>query len=81
MPLSLYDSGLSVFGRTLSVETIKNAADITLEPSGLTGGVELGRGDSDNEITYIRLKNSDGESCWIYPNPTQDAITVSNAKP
>lgn len=39
------------------------------------------RGDSDTDITYIALYNSDGEKCYIYPNATQDGITVSGTKP
>lgn len=47
------------------------------------GGVEIafGRGTTDTDITYIRLKNADGESAYVFPNATQDGITVQSTRP
>ena len=38
-------------------------------------------GVTDTDITYITLKNADGEICYIYPNATQTDIIVSATKP
>ena len=43
--------------------------------------VEIGRGTTDTDVVYIALRNSDGELAYIFPNATQDGITVQAAKP
>lgn len=43
--------------------------------------VTIGRGDTDTAITFIALRNTDGELCYITGNATQDAVVVSGTKP
>ena len=43
--------------------------------------VEVDRGTTDTDITFIKLYNADGEACYIYPNADQNAIVVQAAKP
>lgn len=44
---------------------------------------EIGKGTGtvDPDITFIALRNADGEKCYIYPNAAQNAIIVSATKP
>lgn len=46
-------------------------------------GVEIafGRGVSDSDITYMRSKNGDAETCYTFANAAQNAITVQASKP
>jgi len=60
---------------------ISSAGDIVFSPGGLASSGIIGRGSTDTDITYLMLKNADGEICYLYPNATQDALTVSNTKP
>ena len=41
----------------------------------------VGRGTTDTDVVYIRLKNTDGESAYVFPNATQDGITVQGTRP
>jgi len=41
----------------------------------------LGRGETDDEITYLALRNEQGELTYIYPNAAQNGVTVSGTKP
>lgn len=59
----------------------KSALDFVFSPSSLASSIELGRGDSDTDITYIMLKNANGTSVYFYPNSSADALTVSTSKP
>lgn len=43
--------------------------------------VGVGRGVTDTDITYLAMKNADGELCYVYPNAAQNDITVSATKP
>ncbi len=40
----------------------------------------VGRG-SDGITTFLRMRNSDGEDCFIFPNATQNGITVQSTAP
>lgn len=42
---------------------------------------EIGRGETDTDITYLKMFNADGEACYVYPNADQNDITVSATKP
>ena len=55
--------------------------DFLLEPSSYEDGVELGRGDTDTDITYIKLKNEEGEDVYIYPNEDGDGLEITTIKP
>ena len=55
--------------------------DCIIEPSSYANSVEIGRGDTDTDITYIRLKNAGGTDIYIYPNAGGDGITISDTKP
>lgn len=48
---------------------------------GSSVAATLGRGTTDTDITFLALRNADGELCYIYPNATQDGITVSDTHP
>lgn len=41
----------------------------------------IGRGTTDTDIVYLRLKNADGESAYVFPNASQDGITVQATRP
>ena len=43
--------------------------------------MEIGRGTTDTDVVYIALRNTDGELAYIFPNATQNGITVQAAKP
>jgi len=59
----------------------RSTGDCIIEPSAYANSVEIGRGDTDTDITYIRLKNAGGNDIYIYPNAGGDGVTVSNTKP
>jgi hypothetical protein len=42
---------------------------------------ELGRGTTDPNITYIGLRNTNGNKCYIYPDAAGTGIVVSTTKP
>lgn len=77
-------------GQTGSRTLGPNAASSITQPSpmavwfdevGLVA--EVGRGESDAEITYLALYSTQdgGTKCYIYPNATSNGITVSDTKP
>lgn len=41
----------------------------------------LGRGESDTKVTYIKLFNTGGTACYLYPNAAGNGLIVSTAKP
>jgi hypothetical protein len=43
--------------------------------------MEVGRGTSDTDATYIALKSTDGTTAYIYPNSTENGIVVSTTHP
>lgn len=46
------------------------------------GGVcEIGRGTTDQDITYIALKNENGALSYIYPNAAGTGLIVLGTKP
>ena len=55
-------------------------AEITDDESDAPA-VEIGRGTTDTDVVYIALRNSDGELAYIFPNATQNGITVQATKP
>ena len=67
----------------MSAVHIKQTEDGKLQFVQSNGAVlmEIGRGTSDTDITYIRLYNADGESAYMYPNADQDAAVVSGSAP
>ncbi len=42
---------------------------------------QFGRGETDSDITYLKLYNSAGNLCYIYPDSAGTGITVSTTKP
>lgn len=55
---------------------------------GTTGGAALaghtasiGRGDTDDDITYITLHNDSGVECFIYPNAAGNGVIVQTTRP
>ena len=65
----------------ITTNLIQSDADIVLAPSSYAGSVEIGRGDTDTDITYLRLKNASGTNTYLYPNSSGDAVSVSSSKP
>jgi len=60
--------------------TVKN--DGTIIVTFATGvDAEIGRGTTDTDITYMALRNADGELCYVFPNADQNAIVVQAGKP
>lgn len=41
----------------------------------------VGRGETDPNKTYIELKNTNGTSCFLYPNDAGDGVLCSTVKP
>lgn len=41
----------------------------------------FGRGETDTDITYIKLYNASGTVCYVYPDAAGTGITVSTTKP
>ena len=58
-----------------------SAGDFTFYPSADSDKSEIGQGDSDTDITYIALRNSNGTLIYIYPDAAGTAVTVSASKP
>lgn len=46
-----------------------------------TVGIELGRGATDTDISYLALRNAGGTLCYVYPDSTGTAIVVTTVKP
>lgn len=42
---------------------------------------EIGRGETDTDITYIALRNASGTKVYIHPDAAGTAITVTPTKP
>ena len=42
---------------------------------------ELGRGSSDPDITYIRLRNTGATFYYLFPNAAGDGVTVQATRP
>lgn len=43
--------------------------------------VEIGRGITDTDITFIALRNAGGTQCFIYPDAAGTGITVTSTHP
>jgi hypothetical protein len=43
--------------------------------------MDVGRGESENALGYIALRNELGVLCYLYPNDTGDGIVVATVKP
>lgn len=43
--------------------------------------VIFGRGTTDTDVTFLALRNSDGELTYILPNAAQNAIVVQAGRP
>ncbi|MEZ5935825.1 MAG: hypothetical protein R3F54_28730 [Alphaproteobacteria bacterium] len=56
------------------------AEEFAIQFEGVVWGA-IGRGTTDTDVVYLRLKNADGEACFIYPNATQDGIVVQATRP
>lgn len=56
--------------------TLRITDDRSSEPA-----IEFGRGTTDTDVVYLALRNSDGELAYIFPNATQNGITVQASKP
>lgn len=84
-------TGMGLFGSrvpggafNLKAPPCKRFFDEFSNPSSPTTGnfvAELGRGETDTDITYLALKNASGVTCYIYPDAAGTAITVSATKP
>jgi len=61
--------------------SLKSSGDFNFSPSGLADSFEIGRGDTDTDITFQRSHNADGEDVWIHGNATQDAVSIASTKP
>ena len=64
-------------------ELSPRASQLTEFKVRFAGGVEaaVGRGSTDADIVYLRLRNADGEDAYVFPNATQDGITVQATRP
>jgi hypothetical protein len=63
---------------------IQQPGDLTLkfiDKTLTTNAIEIGRGTTDTDITYIALRNASGTLCYVYPNASANGITVSSTKP
>lgn len=58
-----------------------NTVQLIDDSSNATPMVEFGRGTTDTDVVYLLLRNSDGEVSYIFPNATQNGITVQATKP
>lgn len=47
----------------------------------IAGDAEVGRGDTDTDITYIKLSSPDGTDYYIYPANGGGSLTISATKP
>jgi len=43
--------------------------------------VEIGRGTTDTDITFIKLRSPDGTAYWLYPANGGGSLTISATKP
>lgn len=43
--------------------------------------VEIGRGTTDPNKTYLALFNTNGTKCYLYPNDAGDGLVVDTVKP
>jgi len=57
--------------------------DEKFEVEWVSGGtdVEVGRGTTDTDITFITLRNASGTKYYIYPNAAGNGLTVTATKP
>jgi hypothetical protein len=70
------DSGIAIIEAT--EESVNDSVQVKFAPNV---EITLGRGATDTDITFIALRNADGELCYVYPNAAQNAIVVSATKP
>jgi hypothetical protein len=66
-------------GRDSGHEMTKKVLDSRVDAKGQV--IEIGRGVTDTDITYIALYNSTGVKTYIYPDAAGTAITVTPTKP
>lgn len=55
--------------------------DVELTDDDGPSGAIIGRGSTDKDVTFLALRNADGELAYIFPNATQDGITVQATRP
>lgn len=65
----------------LNVKQLDIGNDIQLIDGDGNLVAEIGRGTTDTDITFLLLKNADGESAYIFPNAAQTGIVVQATKP
>jgi len=41
----------------------------------------VGRGETDRNITFVLLRNTNGDECYVYPNAACTGIIVSATRP
>ena len=62
------------------VQDVENKL-VRFEDSEGNAIMEIGRGTTDADATFIALYNTDGEKAYVLPNATQDGITVQSGRP
>jgi hypothetical protein len=85
-PLSSDFAQLTLIAEDVSDGTEKGLLKFSVA-DGVDGSMDeamrIGKGDgtTDVDITFITLRNADGELCYIYPNADQNGIIVSSTHP
>lgn len=80
--ISKNDALASLAGIAACTEANSASADILKEWFDKLGfAVEIGRGLTDTDITYIAMKNENGTLIYAYPNAAGTGWTVTPTKP
>ncbi|KKN02348.1 hypothetical protein LCGC14_1118610 [marine sediment metagenome] len=74
-------AGMHIMDEGESITKIAHGSIVSELDGGPGPGVEIKRGATDSDITYIALRNADGTLVYIYPNPTGLGVHASTAKP
>jgi hypothetical protein len=78
--IMLHDGSIKLGGE-VGIGTNSPDEKFEIEWGSASIDFEVGQGTTDMDITFITLRNADGEKCYIYPNADQDGIIVSSSKP
>ena len=73
--------GMHIMDEGESITKIAHGSIVSELDGGPGPGVEIKRGATDSDITYIALRNADGTLVYIYPNPSGEGVHASTAKP
>ncbi len=74
-------AGMHIMDEGESITKIAHGSIVSELDGGPGPGVEIKRGATDSDITYIALRNADGTLVYIYPNPTGLGVHASTIKP